>query len=298
METSTKRRALGRGLEELFYNEPIDYNKVEEKILTETPREEIEMVKIDELRSNPYQPRKVFDEEALQELAASIKEHGVFQPIIIKKSIKGYEIIAGERRVKASKIAGLEEIPAIVRDFSDNEMMEIALLENLQRENLNAIEESTAYKKLLETLSLTQEELAKRLGKSRSHITNMLGLLTLPEEVQTALSNKELTMGHARIISKLENKEQQIALTNRVKEEGLSVRQLEDITQSNEKFIRVHEIKKKPKEVNSEYQYLQEELCERLGTKVRIKSNKIEISFVNSSDLNRLLEIMNLESMR
>lgn len=298
METSTKRRALGRGLEELFYNEPIDYNKVEEKILTETPREEIEMVKIDELRSNPYQPRKVFDEEALQELAASIKEHGVFQPIIIKKSIKGYEIIAGERRVKASKIAGLEEIPAIVRDFSDNEMMEIALLENLQRENLNAIEESTAYKKLLETLSLTQEGLAKRLGKSRSHITNMLGLLTLPEEVQTALSNKELTMGHARIISKLENKEQQIALTNRVKDEGLSVRQLEDITQSNEKFIRVHEIKKKPKEVNSEYQYLQEELCERLGTKVRIKSNKIEISFVNSSDLNRLLEIMNLESMR
>lgn len=298
METSTKRRALGRGLEELFYNEPIDYNKVEEKILTETPREEIEIVKIDELRSNPYQPRKVFDEEALQELAASIKEHGVFQPIIIKKSIKGYEIIAGERRVKASKMAGLEEIPAIVRDFSDNEMMEIALLENLQRENLNAIEESTAYKKLLETLSLTQEELAKRLGKSRSHITNMLGLLTLPEEVQTALSNKELTMGHARIISKLENKEQQIALTNRVKDEGLSVRQLEDITQSNEKFIRVHEIKKKPKEVNSEYQYLQEELCERLGTKVRIKSNKIEISFVNSSDLNRLLEIMNLESMR
>lgn len=298
METSTKRRALGRGLEELFYNEPIDYNKVEEKILTETPREEIELIKIDELRSNPYQPRKVFDEEALQELAASIKEHGVFQPIIIKKSIKGYEIIAGERRVKASKMAGLEEIPAIVRDFSDNEMMEIALLENLQRENLNAIEESTAYKKLLETLSLTQEELAKRLGKSRSHITNMLGLLTLPEEVQTALSNKELTMGHARIISKLENKEQQIALTNRVKDEGLSVRQLEDITQSNEKFIRVHEIKKKPKEVNSEYQYLQEELCERLGTKVRIKSNKIEISFVNSSDLNRLLEIMNLESMR
>lgn len=298
METSTKRRALGRGLEELFYNEPIDYNKVEEKILTETPREEIEMVKIDELRSNPYQPRKVFDEEALQELAVSIKEHGVFQPIIIKKSIKGYEIIAGERRVKASKIAGLEEIPAIVRDFSDDEMMEIALLENLQRENLNAIEESTAYKKLLETLSLTQEELAKRLGKSRSHITNMLGLLTLPEEVQTALSNKELTMGHARIISKLENKEQQISLTNRVKNEGLSVRQLEDITQSNEKFIRVHEIKKKPKEVNSEYQYLQEELCERLGTKVRIKSNKIEISFVNSSDLNRLLEIMNLESMR
>lgn len=298
METNSKRRALGRGLEELFYNEPIDYSKVEERILTETPSEEIKMVKLDELRSNPYQPRKVFDEEALKELALSIKEHGVFQPIIIKKSIKGYEIIAGERRVKASKMAGLEEIPAIIRDFSDNEMMEIALLENLQRENLNAIEESTAYKKLLETLGLTQEELAKRLGKSRSHITNMLGLLTLPDEVQQALSNKELSMGHARIISKLENKEQQIALTKKVIEEGLSVRQLEEMTSSNERFVRAHEIKKKAKTQNPEYQYLQEELCERLGTKVKVKNNKIEISFVNGNDLNRLLEIMNLESRR
>ena len=299
-KSKASSKGLGKGLGNLIRESEEDENVVVKEVVKEVVvKEPGEMkVRLSQIEPNREQPRKVFDEEALQELAASIKEHGVFQPIIIKKSIKGYEIIAGERRVKASKMAGLEEIPAIVRDFSDNEMMEIALLENLQRENLNAIEESTAYKKLLETLSLTQEELAKRLGKSRSHITNMLGLLTLPEEVQTALSNKELTMGHARIISKLENKEQQIALTNRVKDEGLSVRQLEDITQSNEKFIRVHEIKKKPKEVNSEYQYLQEELCERLGTKVRIKSNKIEISFVNSSDLNRLLEIMNLESMR
>ena len=300
METTSnnKRRALGRGLEELFYNEPIDYNKVEEKILIETPKDEIKMVKIDELRSNPYQPRKVFDETALQELAASIKEHGVFQPIIIKKSIKGYEIIAGERRVKASKLAGLDEIPAIIRDFSDDEMMEIALLENLQRENLNAIEEANAYKKLLETLELTQEQLSNRLGKSRSHITNMIGLLNLPEEVQKLLSSKEISAGHARIISKLENEEQQISLAQKVVDEGLSVRQLEDITHSNEKFLRVHEIKRKPKETNSEYMYLQEELCEKLGTKVKIKTNKIEISFVNGNDLNRLLEIMNLESRR
>ena len=300
METTSnnKRRALGRGLEELFYNEPIDYNKVEEKILTETPKDEIKMVKIDELRSNPYQPRKVFDETALQELAASIKEHSVFQPIIIKKSIKGYEIIAGERRVKASKLAGLDEIPAIIRDFSDDEMMEIALLENLQRENLNAIEEANAYKKLLETLELTQEQLSNRLGKSRSHITNMIGILNLPEEVQKLLSSKEISAGHARIISKLENEEQQISLAKKVVDEGLSVRQLEDITHSNEKFLRVHEIKRKPKETNSEYMYLQEELCEKLGTKVKIKTNKIEISFVNGNDLNRLLEIMNLESRR
>ena len=153
---SGKRRALGRGLEELFFNEPIAYDKVEEKIITETPSEEIVNVKISELRSNPYQPRKVFDEAALQELASSIKEHGVFQPIIVKKSIKGYEIIAGERRVKASQIAGLEEIPAIIREFNDTEMMEIALLENLQRENLNALEED-----LEQTLDVAEDNLIR-----------------------------------------------------------------------------------------------------------------------------------------
>ena len=179
-----KRRALGRGLEELFNNEPMDYNKIEEKIVTETPKEEIVKVPIKELRANPYQPRKIFDEKALEELATSIKEHGVFQPIIVKKSIKGYEIIAGERRVKASTMAGLQEVPAIVREFSDNEMMEIALLENLQREDLNSIEEANAYKNLISNLNITQEQLAERLGKSRSHITNMIGLLTLPDSTQ------------------------------------------------------------------------------------------------------------------
>lgn len=289
-----KRRALGRGLEELFYNEPINYSKVEEKIITETPKEEITMVNIDELRSNPYQPRKVFDQNALDELATSIKEHGVIQPIIIKKSIKGYEIIAGERRVKASKIAGLKEIPAIIRDFTDSEMMEIALLENLQRENLSAIEESMAYEKLLTALSLTQEQLAKRLGKSRSHITNMLGLLSLPDEVKEMIQDKKISMGHARVISKLEDKEQQISLARKVEKSSISVHDLEELTKSNEKFVRTHEIKKVKTEFN-EYQYIQEELCDRLGTKVKIKNNKIEISFVNGSDLNRLLEIMNIE---
>lgn len=292
---NNKRRALGRGLEELFYNEPIAYDKMEEKILTETPKEAIINVKISELRSNPYQPRQVFDEEALKELAASIKEHGVFQPIIIKKSIKGYEIIAGERRVKASQMAGLEEIPAIVRDFTDEEMMEIALLENLQRENLNPMEESRAYKKLLETLQITQEELAKKLGKSRSYITNMLGLQTLPENIQTMISNKQMTMGHARVLSKLENVNQQEELAEKIIADGMSVRELENLTQSSEKYERTHKIQKHTPKAN-EYQYLEEELCDKLGTKVKIKPNKIEISFVNGNDLNRLLEIMNLET--
>ncbi len=292
-----KRRALGRGLEELFYNEPIAYDKMEEKILTETPKEEIINVKIADLRSNPYQPRQVFDQQALQELADSIKEHGVFQPIIIKKSIKGYEIIAGERRVKASQMAGLEEIPAIVRDFTDEEMMEIALLENLQRENLNPIEESRAYKKLIEALNITQEELARKLGKSRSYITNMIGLQNLPDSIQTMIRDKKMSMGHARVLSKLENENQQQDLAEKVVNEGLSVRELENMTQSSEKFERTHKIQKHTPRVN-EYQYLEDELCEKLGTKVKIKSNKIEISFVNGNDLNRLLEIMNLETRR
>ena len=289
-----KRRALGRGLEELFNNEPIDYNKIEEKIITETPKEEIVKVSLDELRSNPYQPRQVFDQNALEELAASIKEHGVFQPIIIKKSIKGYEIIAGERRVKASKIAGLKEIPAIVREFSDTEMMEIALLENLQRENLNSIEEAAAYKQLINNIGLTQEQLAERLGKSRSHITNMLGLLSLPKQAQELISNKKLSMGHARVLSKLEDEEQINALANQTIKEGLSVRQLEEITSGNDKFERKNKIVRTKQVKNHDYDYLEENLSEKLGTKVKIKNNKVEISFTNSNDLNRILEIMNL----
>ncbi len=288
-----KRRALGRGLEELFNSEVLDYNTVEEKIVKETPKDEIVMIKLDELRANPYQPRKVFDEEALQELANSIKEHGVFQPIIVKKSIKGYEIIAGERRVKASRMAGLETIPAIIRDFNDTQMMEIALLENLQRENLNAIEEATAYKKLQDTLNLTQEELAKRLGKSRSHITNMLGILTLPESIKEEIVKNNISMGHARVLSKLEDENQQQELLNKIIKDGISVRQLEELTQEP-RIIKVNPQKQKENKTN-EYSYLQSELSEKLGTKVVIKKNKIEISFVNNNDLNRLLEYMNIE---
>lgn len=291
-----KRRALGRGLEELFNNEPLDYNKIEEKIITETPKEEIVKVQISELRSNPYQPRKNFDEKALEELSSSIKEHGVFQPIIIKKSIKGYEIIAGERRVKASQMAGLKEIPAIIRDFSDNEMMEIALLENLQRENLSAIEEATAYKNLLTSLELTQEQLSERIGKSRSHITNMIGLLTLPEATQNLINQKEISMGHARVLSKLKDANQINELTDKIVTEGISVRQLEELTSSNENYERKNKIQRLSNtKSSSEYQYLEDSLSEKLGTRVKIKTNKLEIKFTNSNDLNRLLEIMNLD---
>ena len=289
-----KRRALGRGLEELFNSEILDYSSVEEKIVNETPKDEITMIDLAELRSNPYQPRKIFDEQALEELANSIKEHGVFQPIIVKRSIKGYEIIAGERRVKASLMAGLTQIPAIVRDFNDEQMMQIALLENLQRENLTAIEEATAYKKLQETLGLTQEELAKRLGKSRSHITNMLGLLTLPDTIQEDISAKKITMGHARVISKLDDYNQQQELVDKVINEGISVRQLEELAKETE-IIKTNPQKPRIEREDNEYAYVQEAMSEKLGTKVVIKKNKIEISFVNGNDLNRLLEYMNIE---
>ena len=293
METS-RRRALGRGLEDLFNNEPIAYEKIEEKIMSETPSEEIVEIPLDELRSNPYQPRKNFDSEALEELAASIKEHGVFQPIIAKKSIKGYEIIAGERRVKASILAGLKTIPAIIRDFSDQAMMEIALLENLQRENLNALEEALAYKKLLEELSLTQDALAKRLGKSRSHITNMLGLLSLPEEVKDRIVDGSITMGHARVLSKISDVEEIKELARKIIKEGLSVRDIENLT-SEEKYEK-RNVQVRKEQTHSEYKPVEEELSERLGTKVKIKNNKVEITFVNGNDLNRILEIIGLDN--
>ena len=286
-----KRRALGKGLEELFKNEQMDFNQIEERIMEESSQDEIIELPLDELRPNPYQPRKIFDEEKLQELASSIEEHGVFQPIIVKKStIKGYEILAGERRVRASKMAGLTKIPAIIRNFSDNEMMEIALLENLQRENLNAIEEANAYKNLLTTMGVTQEELATKLGKSRSHITNMIGLLNLPEEVKDLIIEEKISMSHARVLSKLENKEEIISLANRIINENLNVRDIEELSK-NENVQKTHKINKKS---SNEYEYVQNYLCEKLGTKVKITSNKVSISFANVNDLNRILEILNI----
>lgn len=289
MEQTNKKRALGRGLEELFSNEPMEYNKLEEKIYSQTPAEEITNVAIDQLRSNPYQPRKTFDEEALKELASSIKEHGVIQPIIVKKSIKGFEIVAGERRVKASKLLNKETIPAIVRDFTDTEMMEIALLENLQREDLNPLEEAEAYQRLLTNLNLTQEQLARRVGKSRSHITNILGILSLSNQVKNLIKENKLTMSHARAISKLEDVNEQNKLAQAIINNDLSVRDIEEITKPKNKS-------KQEKTVEySEYEFYQEKLIEKLGTKVKIKPNKVEITYTNKKDLERILNIIEID---
>lgn len=287
----TKKRALGRGLEQLFNNENLDLNTFEKTVYETATNEEIVDIRLDDLRANPYQPRKVFNDEALNDLAESIKEHGVFQPIIVKKSIKGYEIIAGERRVRASRMAGLEKIPAIIRNLNDEQMMEIALLENLQRENLSSIEEAVAYKSMIEKLNLTQEELSKKVGKSRSHITNILGLLRLPKEVQEMVANNQISMGHARVLSKLEDDSKIIEMARQIVERKIPVRELEQETEDKAKKVK---IERHVKSVNNDFKYVEELLREKLDTKVKIKDKKIEISFTNVADLNRILEVLNV----
>jgi len=286
-----KRRALGRGLEQLFNSENLDFNTIETTIVESATKDEIINVKLSELRSNPYQPRKVFDEEALEELAISIKENGVFQPIIVKKSIRGYEIIAGERRVKASIKAGLETIPAIVRDFTDEEMQQIALLENIQRENLNAIEEANAYRAMIDALGITQEELSKKLGKSRSHVTNMIGLLRLSQYVQDLVMHGQISMGHARVLSKLTDQNKIEELARRIVKEDLSVRTLESLVYDNEEKPKG----KEHKVPDHKYDYLEDTLKEKFGTKVSIDNHKVQISFSNDADLARLLDLLDIK---
>lgn len=274
-----KRKALGKGLEELFGGEAVNYNEYEESITKMTPKEEIKEIPISEIRPNPYQPRKQFDQDALDDLAASIKEHGVFQPIILKKSsIKGYEIVAGERRCKASKIAGKKTIPAIVKEFSDEDMMQIAVLENLQREDLTPLEEAAAYEQMIDRLKITHEELAKRVGKSRSYVTNMLGLLNLPEEVKDLVNDKKLSMTHARTLSKMKDEEKMIELAKKIINNNLNVRSVEKMTS------------KKTSKPRKNYQTYENTLRDIYDCKVEIKTRKIIFSFSNEKELYQLLE--------
>ena len=287
-----KKKALGRGLEELFSTEVLDFDTFESNIMENATTNEIQDIPVNEIRPNPYQPRKSFNEDALRELSESIKNHGVFQPIIVKKGIRGYDLIAGERRLRASKMAGLSKIPAIVKIFSDDDMREIALLENIQRENLTAIELAWAYKGIIDNLDIRQEDLALRIGKSRSHITNTLGLLNLPEEVQKMILNGELSMGHARVLSKMEDESKVTDLAKKIINEGLSVHEIEEISKNEEIKKRVPMTRR---ERNTDYTNVENELRDVLGTKVKVDNKKINIYFENVNDLNRILEIMNIE---
>ena len=287
-----KRQALGRGLEQLFSTEVLDFDAFEDKIMESANESDIQEIPVADIRPNPYQPRKTFDQEALDELAASIKNYGVFQPIIVKKSIKGYDLVAGERRLRASKLAGLETIPAIVKDFDDEKMREIALLENIQRENLTSIELAWAYKGIIDSLHIKQEDLALKIGKSRSHVTNTLGLLRLPDDVQDMVRENKISMGHARVLSKLNDGNKVEELANKVVKNNISVRDLENISSKHEYEKRVPVAKTSR---NNEYQYVEDELRDILGTKVKIENKKIEIFFDSKVDLTRILDILNVK---
>lgn len=287
-----KRKALGRGLEQLFSNESLYMDSIEKEVLESASENDIIEIKLSELRSNPYQPRRTFDQEKLVELANSIREHGVIQPIIVTKTIKGYNIVAGERRKKASELIGNETIPAIVREFSDNEMMEIALLENIQRENLTSIEEAEAYDNIIKALGITQEELATKIGKSRVYVTNMLGLLTLPDTVKSDILNGFISMGHARVLSKLDNPNRIIELCNKVKKDHLSVRDLEVLV-SEGRFKKTNPINRvKP---IRPYGYVEEQMRDLIGNNVKIDNKKIVIPFNSEKDLERILEILKID---
>jgi len=293
MKDSNKKKALGKGLEQLFNSEPMDFSSVEEKIIETSKETDIVLLPITEIRSNPYQPRKYFGQHALEEMAQSIKEHGVLEPVIVKKSIKGYELVAGERRTKASQLAGLSTVPAIIREFSDLEMMEIALLENIQREDLSPIEIAEGFRNYMKKTNLTQEDMAKRIGKSRSYITNLLGLLSLPPGVRSMVDRNEISSSHARVLSKLEDNNLIIELAEKIITENLSVREMEKLAAApsveKKKPINRADAKKNAKIIICE-----NALRDLTGTKVIISKNKITIPFDSEPDLLRILEILNV----
>ncbi|MCC5803500.1 ParB/RepB/Spo0J family partition protein [Rossellomorea vietnamensis] len=276
-------KGLGKGINALFTNMQTTQNE-----------ESVQEVILKEIRPNPYQPRKIFEPQAIEELKESILEHGILQPIIVRKSIKGYEIVVGERRYRAATAAKLETVPVVVRELNDQQMMELAVLENLQREDLTPIEEGAAYQMLMDKLNLTQEELAKRLGKSRPHIANHIRLLSLPAPVQELISEGKLSMGHGRALLGLKDKKKLSMIVNRILKESLNVRQLEKIIQEANDNVPRETKKKERKDV-----FIQEQeslLRERFGTTVTIKQSKkkgkIELEFFSKEDLDRILELL------
>ncbi|MEG0519594.1 MAG: ParB/RepB/Spo0J family partition protein [Erysipelotrichaceae bacterium] len=278
---------LGKGLSAIFGEDISEVLDDIQQGRSEVGSGKLEL-SVDEIKPNPYQPRKDFDDDRINELSDSIKLHGVFTPILVKRSVIGYELITGERRLRASKLAGKETIPAIVMDFDDQQMMEIALLENIQREDLNAIEEANAYEKLIKKLDYTQEELATRIGKSREHVANMLRLLKLPESIQKYVIHKDLSMGHVRALLSLSSDEEMIEIAKKAIKEKLSVRNVEQLVkQTHQPFHK--EIKK---EEDAGLTNVKMILQDKLQTQVKIDHKQIMIQYQDVNDLNRILEIL------
>ena len=277
--------ALGRGLDQIFGE---DLTKVLEEIQNDDTNTKNE-INIDEIHPNPYQPRVDFDKDKLQELADSIREHGVFTPVLVRKTLNGYELIAGERRLRASRLAEKTTIPAIVLEMNDSTMMEVTLLENVQRENLNPIEEANGYYTIMNNLHCTQEELAKRMGKSRAYVANLLRLRRLPQEVQQMVSDGKLSGSHVRTLLTLDSDEQIVIWANKTIKEDLSVHQLEELLKNENKQT------KKSKKAKDIYLVdLESSIGDKLKAEVELTKHKLTISYKDSQDLNRILEILNL----
>lgn len=277
-------KGLGKGISALFPSEDVHNG------------ESVELVALSKIDTNPFQPRKLFNDETLNELAISIREHGIIQPVVVRKKGYRFEIVVGERRFRAANIAGLTEIPVIVKDLTEQEMMELAILENLQREDLTPIEEAEAYQSLMVHLNFTQEELAKRLGKSRPHIANLVRLLQLPEEVRDQVNEGKLSMGQGRTLLGLKNKRRIPELAQKVIKDQMNVRQLEALVQQyNTPVSRETTPKKKDVFVRDTESHLRE----FFGTQVQIsktkKKGKIEIEFYSEEDLQRILELLQIE---
>lgn len=284
-----KQRGLGKGLNSIFGQDVEQYLDDIQNNAAEAPgRREVELP-IEEIRPNPYQPRKEFDKKALEELSESIKTHGIFTPLLVRKSVSGYDLITGERRLRAAKMAGLKTVPAIQVEFTEEQMMEIAILENVQREDLNPIEEAAAYESLIQKLGYTQEKLAERVGKSREYCANIMRLLKLPEDVQSMVVNKELTMSHVRPLLSLNDEEEIFDAAEKIKKNKMSVREVEayvrDVNGGGQK-------KQKKKEKDPMIRDLEIQLSEKLGTQVVFSKKNFTISYHDTDDLNRILELI------
>ena len=302
--TSNKRNALGRGLSALLKDNDAVQNGQAKAAATSdaAPLSSINDIALENIEVNPFQPRTHFDQEALHELADSIKTQGIIQPITVRQLSAGkYQLISGERRYQASKIAGLATIPAYVRTANDQQMLEMALIENIQRENLNALEVALSYQRMITECSLKQEELGERVGKNRSTVNNYLRLLKLPPDIQAALRDEEITMGHARTLISIDNISLQLSLFKQLIEQELSVRKLEELVREATEGSSKKESQKpiSPKHKDPELNNMQQKLSTRFGTKIMIKSDdkykgEIKIPFMSSDDLNRILELLNM----
>lgn len=283
-------KKLGRGLGAIFGEDlGSAIESIQQGSTTEVSGKKTNIL-LSEIRSNPYQPRKDFDQEKIKELAISIRQHGVFTPVLVRESISGFELVAGERRVRASREIGLESIPAIVVEFDDDLMLEVGLLENIQREDLNVIEEANAYKQMMEKFEYTQSELSERVGKTRTHIANITRLLKLPKTVQAMVVDKQLTMSHVRPLITLDDVDEIEYYANEIVEKGLSVREVESMMRKDKEPV----VRKDEPDIDPQLLDVERNIASQLSTRVKVNPKNIQISYSDVGDLNRILEILGL----